>query len=146
MSCSVAQCLEVIGEWWTMLIVRDAFMGIRRFDDFQARTGISRNVLTARLEHLVEHGILERQQYQDRPPRHEYVLTDKGRDLWQVLTAMREWGDRWVAPDGAPVEIVHRACDHVAHTTVTCDHCGGPLDARAVRAVPGPGARSDSPL
>ena len=141
MSCSVAQCLEVVGEWWTMLIVRDAFLGIRRFDDFQARTGISRNVLAARLEHLVDNGVLERRQYQDRPPRHEYVLTEKGRDLWHVLTAMREWGDRWAAPEGPPVELVHRACDHVTHTAVVCDHCGEPLDARSVRAVPGPGAQ-----
>ena len=141
MSCSVAQCLEVVGEWWTMLIVRDAFLGIRRFDDFQARTGISRNVLAARLEHLVDNGVLERRQYQDRPPRHEYVLTEKGRDLWHVLTAMREWGDRWAAPAGPPVELVHRACDHVTHTAVVCDHCGEPLDARSVRAVPGPGAQ-----
>ena len=141
MSCSVAQCLEVVGEWWTMLIVRDAFLGIRRFDDFQSRTGIARNVLAARLEHLVDNGVLERRQYQDRPPRHEYVLTEKGRDLWQVLTAMREWGDRWAAPEGPPVELVHRACDHVTHTAVVCDHCGEPLDARSVRAVPGPGAQ-----
>ena len=144
MPCSVAQCLEVVGEWWTMLIVRDAFLGIRRFDDFQSRTGIARNVLTARLEHLVEHGVLERHPYQERPLRHEYVLTDKGRDLWHVLTAMREWGDRWAAPDGPPVELVHRSCEHVTRTAVVCDHCREPLDARAVRAVPGPGARSDA--
>jgi DNA-binding HxlR family transcriptional regulator len=142
MPCSVAQCLEVVGEWWTMLIVRDAFLGIRRFDDFQSRTGIARNVLTARLEHLVEHGVLERRPYQERPLRHEYVLTEKGRDLWHVLTAMREWGDRWAAPDGPPVELVHRSCDHVTRTSVVCDHCGEPLDARAVQAVPGPGARA----
>ena len=144
MPCSVAQSLEVVGEWWTMLIVRDAFLGIRRFDDFQARTGISRNVLTARLEHLVDHGVLERRPYQDRPVRHEYVLTDKGRDLWQVLTSLREWGDRWAAPEGAPLEIVHQACDHVTHMAVVCDQCGEPLDSRAVRARPGPGARDRS--
>ena len=144
MPCSVAQCLEVVGEWWTMLIVRDAFLGIRRFDDFQSRTGIARNVLTARLEHLVEHGVLERRPYQERPLRHEYVLTDKGRDLWHVLTAMREWGDRWAAPDGPPVELVHRSCEHVTRTAVVCDPCREPLDARAVRAVPGPGARDDA--
>jgi DNA-binding HxlR family transcriptional regulator len=127
-----------------MLIVRDAFLGIRRFDDFQARTGIARNVLTARLEHLVEHGVLERRPYQERPLRHEYVLTDKGRDLWHVLTAMREWGDRWAAPEGPPVELVHRSCEHVTRTAVVCDHCREPLDARAVRVVPGPGARDDA--
>jgi DNA-binding HxlR family transcriptional regulator len=140
MSCSVAQCLEVVGEWWTMLIVRDAFLGVRRFDDFQARTGISRNVLASRLDHLVEQGVLQRRPYSERPPRHEYVLTDKGRDLWYVLTAMREWGDRWAAPDGPPLEVVHRTCGEVAHASVVCDHCGEPLDARSVTAVPGPGA------
>ena len=102
MNCSVAQCLEVIGEWWSMLIVRDAFLGVRRFDDFQSRLGISRNILTTRLTSLVEAGVLQKVPYQERPLRHEYRLTEQGHDLWPVLTAMREWGDRWAAPDGAP--------------------------------------------
>ena len=97
MNCSVAQCLEVIGEWWSMLIVRDTFLGVRRFDDFQARLGISRNILTARLTSLVEAGVLDKVPYQERPLRHEYRLTAKGRDLWPVLTTMREWGDKWIA-------------------------------------------------
>ncbi len=145
-ACSVAQTLEVVGEWWTMLIVRDAFLGVRRFDELQERTGISRNVLSARLDHLVVHGVLERRRYHDRPPRHEYVLTAKGRDLWPVLVAMREWGDRWMAPDGPPVELVHEPCGHVTTTRLVCDHCGGHLASRSVRPVPGPGARGDSPL
>ena len=105
MNCSVAQCLEVVGEWWSLLIVRDAFLGVRRFDDFQARLGISRNILNQRLLHLVDYGVLERMPYQDNPPRSEYRLTDKGRDLWQVVTAMRQWGDKWAAPNGPPLRI-----------------------------------------
>ena len=105
MNCSVAQCLEVVGEWWTLLIVRDALFGVRRFDDFQARLGISRNVLNQRLSRLVDEGVLERVAYQDHPPRYEYRPTAKGVDLWTVVDAMRRWGDRWAAPDGPPVEF-----------------------------------------
>src|SRR3954452_13292002 len=100
MHCSVAQCLEIVGEWWTLLIVRDAFLGVRRFDDFQERLGISRNVLHQRLTTLVDAEIFDRVLYSERPPRHEYRLTDKGRDLWPVITTMRQWGDKWAAPDG----------------------------------------------
>src|SRR5437667_11556808 len=98
MDCSVAQCLEVVGEWWSMLIVRDAFLGVTRFDDFQARLGISRNILNQRLGHLVRAGVLEKIAYQARPTRFDYKLTRKGRDLWPVLTALRQWGDRYAAP------------------------------------------------
>jgi DNA-binding HxlR family transcriptional regulator len=145
MNCSVAQCLEAVGEWWSLLIVRDAFLGIRRFDDFQARLGISRNVLNQRLSRLVEQGVLVRVPYQEHPPRYDYRLTDKGRDLWPVVTAMRQWGDKWAAPDGPPVEIVHTACGHVSEAVPTCSHCGEPLDARGVRAVPGSGSRDPEP-
>ena len=102
MNCSVAQSLEVVGEWWTMLIVRDCFLGVTRFDDFQQRLGISRNILTERLDHLVANGVLVKVAYQEHPVRYDYRLTDKGRDLWAVLTALREWGDRWEADDGPP--------------------------------------------
>jgi DNA-binding HxlR family transcriptional regulator len=145
MNCSVAQCLEVIGEWWSMLIVRDAFLGVTRFDDFAARLGISRNVLNERLGHLVDAGVLDRVPYREHPPRYDYRLTDKGRDLWPVLTAMRQWGDRWEAPEGAPVDLVHKECGHVTTAVPTCSACGEPLTARDVRAVAGPGA-SDDPL
>ena len=143
MNCSVAQCLEVIGEWWTMLIIRDAFLGVTRFEDFHERLGISRNVLNERLGHLVDSGVLERVAYSDHPPRFDYRLSDKGRDLWHVLAAMRQWGDRWAAADGPPLEIVHKACGHVAEAVATCSACGEPLGARDVRAVPGPGAKDD---
>jgi DNA-binding HxlR family transcriptional regulator len=140
MNCSVAQTLEVVGEWWTMLIIRDCFLGITRFDDFHRRLGISRNILSDRLDHLVDRGVLDRVAYQDHPLRHDYRLTDKGRDLWLVLTALRQWGDRWEAEDGAPVLIEHRSCGHQATVVPTCSSCHQPLDVRSVRAVPGPGA------
>src|SRR5229473_972378 len=140
MHCSIAQCLEVVGEWWSMLIVRDAFLGISRFDDFASRLGISRNVLNQRLARLVEEGVLERVPYQQRPTRWDYRLTDKGRDLWPVVTAMRQWGDRWAAPGGPPVKMRHTACGRVVKAMTVCSHCGEPLDARSVTAVPGPGA------
>ena len=91
MDCSVAQCLEVIGEWWTMLVVRDCFMGVTRFEDFQRRLGISRNILHSRLTTLVDAGILKRVPYSVHPPRDDYKLTAKGLDLWPILTAMRQW-------------------------------------------------------
>ncbi|HEY2428713.1 MAG TPA: helix-turn-helix domain-containing protein [Acidimicrobiales bacterium] len=143
MNCSVAQCLEVVGEWWSMLIIRDAFLGVTRFDEFQQRLGISRNVLNQRLAHLVEAGVFDRVPYSEHPPRFDYRLTDKGRDLWPAITAMRQWGDRWAAPSGPPVEVVHRGCGHVAEVVPTCSACGERLTAREVRAVPGPGAGPD---
>jgi DNA-binding HxlR family transcriptional regulator len=139
MNCSVAQCLEIVGEWWTLLILRDVLLGYSRFDEFESRLGIARNVLAQRLERLVDAGVLERVPYQERPVRHDYVLTEKGSDLWQVVTAMRQWGDRWAAPDGAPVELVHRACGHVVNVVPSCSHCGEQLTTRDVKARPGPG-------
>lgn len=145
-NCSIAQCVEVIGDWWTILIVRDVFLGIRRFDDIQQRLGISRNVLSQRLDLLVEHGILTRRQYQERPPRYDYVLTERGRDLWPVLQAMREWGDRWEAPHGPRIETLHTTCGHTTTLVPTCEHCGEQLEIADLRAVEGPGAGADSPL
>lgn len=146
MNCSVAQCLEVIGEWWSMLIVRDAFLGVRRFDEFQSRLGISRNILSTRLTGLVDAGVLDKVPYQDRPVRHEYRLTDKGRDLWPVLTAMRQWGDTWAAPDGPPLELVHTSCGQITQVAHVCGVCGESIDHRSVRAVDGPGSRSGQPI
>lgn len=141
MHCSVAQCLEVVGEWWSMLILRDAFLGVTRFDAFQERLGISRNVLNQRLNKLVDEGILARVPYSDHPPRYDYKLTTKGRDIWPVLTAMRQWGDKYAAPDGPPVRIEHKACGHVSHAVMTCSSCGERLSARDVRVLRGPGDR-----
>ncbi|MGH8980072.1 MAG: winged helix-turn-helix transcriptional regulator [Acidimicrobiales bacterium] len=143
MHCSVAQCLEVVGEWWTMLIVRDAFWGVRRFEDFTSRLGISRNVLAQRLAHLVDLGVLAKVPYSEHPPRHEYRLTDKGRALWPVLTAMRQWGDTWAAPDGPPVVVEHRACGAAVGAVMTCAGCGERLGPRDVRLRPGPGDRDE---
>lgn len=140
MHCSVAQCLEVIGEWWSMLIVRDVFLGVTRFDEFQQRLGISRNILRQRLDHLVDAGVLTKVAYNEHPPRYDYRLTDRGRDLWPVLNAMREWGDRNAAPNGPPLQMVHTSCGHIFETRQTCSECGTPVEPRAVRAVRGPGA------
>ena len=141
MNCSVAQCLEVVGEWWSMLIIRDAFLGVTRFEDFHERLGISRNVLNQRLSHLVEEGVLERVEYCEHPPRYDYRLTQMGRDLWPVLTAMRQWGDQWrAAPEGPRLELVHEACGHVSQIVTSCSECGEPVTARSVRAIAGPGA------
>jgi DNA-binding HxlR family transcriptional regulator len=140
MHCSVAQCLEVVGEWWSMLIVRDAFMGVTRFDQFQQRLGISRNILNQRLAGLVEAGVLAKVAYSEHPPRHEYRLTDKGRDLWPVLTAMRQWGDQHAAPAGPPIQVIHKGCGEISEAVLVCSSCGDPLGPRDVKAVPGPGA------
>jgi DNA-binding HxlR family transcriptional regulator len=140
MHCSVAQCLEVVGEWWSMLIVRDVFLGVSRFDQFQERLGISRNVLNQRLSRLVDAGVLVKVPYSDHPPRYDYRLTDVGRDLWPVLTAMRQWGDKHGAPDGPPLQTIHKDCGQISDAVLTCSSCGEPIGPRDVRAVPGPGA------
>ncbi|MFI5034744.1 MAG: winged helix-turn-helix transcriptional regulator [Acidimicrobiales bacterium] len=139
MDCSVAQCLEVVGEWWSLLIVRDAFLGVTRFEEFQRRLGISRNILQARLTSLVESGVLRRVPYSEHPPRDDYRLTPMGRDLWPVINAMRQWGDAHAAPAGPPVEIVHERCGARTSAVLVCASCGEPLQARDVVAVPGPG-------
>lgn len=145
-ACSVAQSLEIVGEWWTPLILRDAFLGITRFGDFQERLGIARNILANRLDTLVEHDVLKRVPYQDNPPRYDYKLTEKGRDLWLVVAALREWGDRWEAPDGPPVEMVHTSCGEVTHIVPTCSECGEVLTPFDLRARRGPGASPTSAL
>lgn len=145
MNCSVAQCLEVVGEWWTMLIIRDLVLGVRRFDEFQERLGISRNVLTQRLARLVDDGVVEKRRYQDHPPRYEYRLTEKGRDLWPILTAMRQWGDRYAAPNGPRLLLRHRACGHVAEPVLHCPDCGEDVAARDYTVEVGPGG-SDGAL
>src|SRR4051794_41549318 len=140
MRCSIAQSLEVVGEWWTLLILRDAFLGVRRFDDFVERLGISRNVLTNRLDTLVTTGVLERRPYDEARGRYDYVLTDKGRALWPVMTALRQWGDEWIyGPGNEPLLIEHGNCGSTTTALMVCDTCGETLDARSVRAKPGPG-------
>jgi len=128
--CSVAATLEVVGDPWTLLILRDAFAGVSRFEQWQDNLGVARNVLAARLKSLVAHGVLERRPYSDRPPRHEYTLTPKGRDLSDVLLTMAAWGDRHVygAP-GGPVRYTHQACGHRFRAALVCEACREPVGA-----------------
>jgi DNA-binding HxlR family transcriptional regulator len=138
----VARTLEAIGERWTLLILRNVFLGMRRFDDFQAELGISRGVLTARLQWLCSEGILERRPYQEHPERFEYRLTDKGRDLWPVMIALMKWGDRHAAGlEGPPRLVTHRDCGGEVTDHLTCAKCGAELEVRDVETRPGPGAR-----
>ena len=125
-----------------MLIVRDAFLGIRRFDDFQRSLGVSRAILSNRLDRLVAEGVLERRRYQDNPERHEYRLTDKGRDLWPVTMAMVKWGDRYYAEDGPPRKFFHRECGGEVTDRRSCAKCGAELSVQDVETRPGPGARA----
>lgn len=129
--CSIARALEAIGERWTLLIVREALAGTRRFDEFQARLGIARNVLSARLERLVAEGILERRPYRERPLRCEYVPTAKGEDLLPVTLALLAWGDRYYsdAAAGPPVVLRHDPCGADLAPRTVCGRCGG--EARA---------------
>jgi DNA-binding HxlR family transcriptional regulator len=137
-SCSIARTLEVIGDRWTMLILRDAFRGVRRFDAFQRDLGIARNLLTDRLTKLVEHGVLEKQLYQDHPPRYEYRLTRKGIDLSPALVALMRWGDKWLADGEPPVSLLHDRCGEPldqAFVCWTCDETVTPLGIRSNRKV-----------
>jgi DNA-binding HxlR family transcriptional regulator len=127
--CSIARTLELIGERWTILILRDVFLGTYRFEELQRGLGVARNVLQTRLERLVDEGILRRVQYQERPPRHEYRLTRKGTDLWPVLVALLKWGDRHVSPDGGPIVIEHRGCGGEIDDRRRCSRCGSDLEA-----------------
>jgi DNA-binding HxlR family transcriptional regulator len=138
-NCSIARALELIGERWSLLIIRDAFLGVRRFEDFQADLGVARNVLSSRLARLVDEGILEKRPYQQRPARHEYRLTEKGIGLWPVLISLVKWGDAYLAPEGPPRIIQHRDCGGQVNDHLTCDRCGKPLGARDVITRPGPG-------
>jgi DNA-binding HxlR family transcriptional regulator len=140
-NCSIARTLEFVGERWSMLIVREVFLGTRRFDDFQRRLGIARNVLQARLERLVGEGIMERELYQERPPRYEYRLSEKGRDLWPIIVAMLKWGDRHAAPNGPPVILEHKGCGGEIDDRRRCTKCGADLERGQVVARRGPGAR-----
>jgi DNA-binding HxlR family transcriptional regulator len=145
--CSIARALEVVGERWTLLIVRDVFLGLRRFDQLQDHLGIARNVLQTRLERLVEHDVLEKRPYQERPLRHEYRLTEKGIDLWPTIVALLQWGDRHApSPDGPPVLITHKDCGGELDAHRICTRCGKAVEARQARAMPGPGVPTNHPL
>jgi DNA-binding HxlR family transcriptional regulator len=138
--CPIARGVDVLGDGWTLLILRDACLGVRRFDDFQRSLGIGRNILSKRLQQLVDDGLFTRTAYSEHPNRFEYRLTEKGRDAFAVLAAMATWSERWNPhPDGPILHWRHTTCDHDMHAAVVCDHCGEGIDVRQVRARPGPG-------
>jgi len=138
--CSIARTVDLVGDGWTSLVLREAFYGTTRFDDFERVLGIGRNVLSERLRRLVDEGLLERKAYQQNPPRYDYVLTAKGREFFPILAAMMAWGDRWLAPsDGPPALLRHRTCGHDMHAEVVCSECREPLELDDVQPRLGPG-------
>lgn len=144
-ACSIARTLEMVGEKWALLAVREVFLGVRRFDEIVARTGAPRDTLTARLRTLVAHDILARRLYCERPPRYEYVLTETGRDLYPVILTLMQWGDRHQARDGAPPLLLEHACGVRLDPVLVCRSCSAEVDARDVRraAPTGSGSRTD---
>jgi DNA-binding HxlR family transcriptional regulator len=140
MHCSLARGLDLIGDWWSPLIVRDLYLDVVRFDDLVEDLGISRNLLTRRLNALGKSGIVERRVYQRRPVRYEYRLTEAGRDLVPAILALTAWGDRWARPkEGSPMLFVHKTCGHQFQPRVTCSACGEAITHEAVKTVGGPG-------
>jgi DNA-binding HxlR family transcriptional regulator len=142
--CSIARALEIVGDRWTLLVIRDAFLGIKRFQEFEEGLGVPKKVLTDRLQRLVEEGILERRPYQQRPERHEYVLTDKGRGLWRVLAHLLMWGDEHYAGEAGPPRLLrHRECGGRLDYSLRCKKCGAEVkDSRDVNLALGPGLRA----
>ncbi len=144
-ACSVARTLSVVGDRWTLLVLRECFLGRRRFEEFEASLGIARHVLADRLKKLTEAGVLSRIAYQERPRREEYRLTDKGRALNPVLMTLAQWGDTYMAgPEGPPLLRVHNACGHVMQGVLVCSECGEAVGARDITPKPGPGAARPS--
>ena len=140
-NCSIARALEVLGDWWTFLVIREAFLGTRRFADFQSELGIAKNVLTQRLQHLVDHDVLEKVDVGRHGTRYEYVLTPKGKDLITVVTALRQWGDRWIFGDGnEPVEVRDARTGRPVPPLRILGEDGEPIPGRAMVPLPGPGA------
>ncbi|WP_410872177.1 winged helix-turn-helix transcriptional regulator [Nocardia sp. A7] len=141
-ACSIARTVGIVGERWTPLILRDLFLGITRFEDLRRDLGIASNVLTDRLRALRDHEIVETRVYQENPTRTEYVLTERGRDLYPVLTMLLAWGDRWLAgDDGPPLSVVHHDCGRVTEGVVVCGECAAPVTADNVTWHPGPGGK-----
>ena len=140
-NCSIAQPLSILGERWTLLVLREISLGSRRFDELQSELGVATNVLSERLTTLVDEGIVEKRPYSEHPERFEYRLTDKGADLQPILLAFLRWGDRYTAgPAGPPLETVHADCGHVFHMVPTCSHCGEEVKPSSLRPRPGPSA------
>jgi DNA-binding HxlR family transcriptional regulator len=139
-ACSMARSLEVVGERWTLLILRDIFLGIRKFEDLHRSLGVARNILQARLELLTEEGVVEKRPYQEG--RHEYCLTPKGQELWPALMALLRWGDKHYAPDGRPRLIKHRDCGGEVTDRLACGKCGKTLSLNDLYWEWGPGAEA----
>ena len=138
-ACSMASTLEVIGERWTMHVLRESFLGVRRFEDYRRNIGVARNILSDRLNTLVTEGILRRELYSERPPRYEYRLTRKGIDLHEILIALMKWGNRWTPnEDGPAVVLRHRECGGTVEPVLSCPDCGEPVHAWDLEALPGP--------
>lgn len=138
--CSLARTMDLLGDAWTPLILREAFYGFRRFDDFQSELGIARNTLADRLRRLVDAGVFEKRLYQTEPARYEYVLTEMGSDFFSVIVAISAWGDRWLAgKQGPPVTFHHDTCDHDSAAEVVCTACGEPVRAADTTMRMGPG-------
>ncbi len=144
--CSVARTLELVGDRWTMLVLREAFMGTRRFDDYQRNLGCARNVLTDRLKRLVDVGILRKRPYQERPVRYEYALSRRGVELWPALMSLKVWGDRHLAPEGPPLLILHRDCGGELDDRLHCSRCGAELGPTDVYMEAGPGVAASPAL
>ena len=142
--CSIAATLAAVGDRWTLLILRDLFRGVRRFERLHQDLGIARNLLTDRLQRLVDLEIVHRVPYQDRPVRHEYHLTTKGADLSPALVALMHWGDRWYAVDGPPTLLVHDACGTPLDQAVSCPACHEPVSPHHIRSRPGPGRATET--
>lgn len=140
MSCPIARSLERVGEWWSILILRDAFQGLTQFDQFQKSLGIAPNMLTRRLNALVESGLLERRRYSEHPPRDEYVLTERGRDFRPVLWALLAFGNRHFAPEGVSVQVVDAETGRPADPVLVDRNTGKLMTPDAFRPVPGPAA------
>jgi DNA-binding HxlR family transcriptional regulator len=141
-NCSIAGALAIVGERWTLLVMREVLLGRRRFQDIKRNTGVAANILSDRLATLVEHGIIERRLYSEHPESYEYVPTRKGLDLQPVLITLMRWGDQHVTgPDAAPRVVLHTACGHDADPRLHCSHCGEEMVPRETRTRPGPGAR-----
>jgi DNA-binding HxlR family transcriptional regulator len=140
-NCSIAAALSVVGDRWTLLVMRDVLLGRRRFAEIKRGTGIASNILADRLEMLVEHGLLRRKLYSEHPQSHEYIPTRKGLDLNPVIMALLQWGDEYAAPAAGPPRVpVHTSCGHDAHPRLHCSHCGEEIGRAELKVRPGPGA------
>jgi DNA-binding HxlR family transcriptional regulator len=135
-TCSVARTLEIVGEKWALLAVREVFLGNRRFDEMVRKTGAPRDTMTARLKTLVAAGVLERRPVSEHPPRFEYRLTEAGLDLYPVIVSLMQWGDRYLTDGDAPPMVLTHSCGHTLSAVTTCSYCGEPIQARDVRPTP----------